>query len=289
MTRLPLLIATVLLSSLFQTVPAWSEPGGRGWLYSDFTAPQLVPLTAGEERQVWRDAKTARTEKIAYCYEWANRAKPVKCIRNAHRQYRRYVERNLQPLFWQGREHSAPIADIVYGEDGRPLNSPYVKFTPLWNECRSTISYSIDAQAAPAKQRVGRDVKQAFSRLSFYTGYGFNEAPADGDIEVIWDPALEDRLKGNASTEFAPDSYQTYHYDVVAGTVRINPRNDLSGERTKRWTGQYLRSELLFHELAHVMGLADTEDERSVMRTLTSFSRADLIGLKAVGRSRCAS
>lgn len=279
------LTAFLLLSIL--PAQALGAPGGTAWLPTDFTAQQLVPLNKAEKAAVWKEASGNLRTRLAKCEKRSAQAARTSCKAWARKAFRRGVEQGLQPLYWQGTEQNAPLAPMPPSEGGPPKYSTYVKFTPLWEACRTEITYSLEAELAPAQNRVRSDARKAFARMGEATGYSFREVPTGGEIRVVWDADMDRFLKGNADSFFAEDSPQTYRYDVVGGLIRINPKNDLSGESTKKLIGQYLRDELIFHELGHVMGLADIDDPRSVMKNLTSYSRADAMAFDAVGRSRC--
>lgn len=271
-------------------MPAASAPGGTAWLPTDYTGPQLVPLTHAEKDQVWVAAEKVLKKQLLGCEKWfplQGGKAAEKCRNKAQERNRRLIERELQPLYWQGLEHNAPIAPMPSTEDGPPKYSTYMKFTPLWEACRTEITYSVDSTLAPAKKRVSSDVSRAFQRLEDKTGYSFTPVSTGGNIQIVWTAGMGRDLKGDANQDFAEDASTTYRYDVTGGLVRINPKNDLSGARTKRLIGKHLRAELIFHELGHIMGLSDIADTRSVMKSLTSFSRADEIAFDAVGRSRC--
>lgn len=185
-----------------------------------------------------------------------------------------------------------------------------------WNGCQAAITYKVNLAAVPTAQRatVLSETQAVIRTLATSTGFRFSykgqttEVPRFGSsptqsAEVVIAYTTPSKTNYNLYGSVLAMGGNTYSwvsrtvsgrttYSVAAqrGFVVIDTPQTLSYTRGGFGTG-LRRTNLLFHELGHVVGLQHVSDTRQqmypVLTTRAPYAYAstgDVVGLKRVGR-----
>lgn len=144
--------------------------------------------------------------------------------------------------------------------------APLVDSVASWPRC-STISWSYDDRSAPSGGDTGlvSDLRVVFDRFEQLTGLRFRQA-ADADIEIGW---------GKAPFDGPDASGGAAERDGVLGSGILTMYADSAWARTPGF-GVRGRGALLYHEIAHILGLGHVSDDRLLMYPIHTVGQSPL-------------
>ena len=177
----------------------------------------------------------------------------------------------------------------------RPSSSMRTKWANLsqtsrvirYNPCK-TITYKINAsKAVGSNAKALKEARRVRKWVSYYSGLKFSYKGttkesgklghySDAAITIVWDrlPSNYAGYANSSSRSLTGASFDS----LVKGKVIINPKYDKSRKN---------RTNILMHEILHVIGLNHVGDKKQVMDKRvsgrTSFGSGDKAGMKIVG------